>query len=71
MHTCSYTKSDDVSEIYSSQEVRKAHPCNQSLSKLLGMHDFILEGCEAFRSVVTGGGKAQGEGVTFSSPLGC
>jgi hypothetical protein len=45
--------------------VRNAHPCALSLSKLLGVPRITLEGCDAFRGVVTGGGEAGGRGATF------
>jgi hypothetical protein len=50
-------KSDAVSEMYSSQDVRKVHPCALSLSKLHGMPSLSLEGCNACRVVVTSGGE--------------
>jgi hypothetical protein len=53
MCTCSSIKSDAVSKIYSSQEVRKAHPCDRSPSKLLGMPGLTLEGRDAFGMVIT------------------
>jgi hypothetical protein len=51
--------------MYSSQDVRNAHPCALSLSQLLGAPGLTLEGCDAFRGVVTGGGEAGGGGATF------
>jgi hypothetical protein len=65
MHTCSSTKSNAVSEIYSSQDMRKACPCALSPSKLLGMPGLTLEGCNAYRGVVTNGGETGGGGATF------
>jgi hypothetical protein len=66
MRTWSLTKSDWVSDMYSSQDVRNTCPCALSLSKLLGMPGLTLEGCDTFRGVVTGGGDARGEGVRCS-----
>jgi hypothetical protein len=66
MCTWSSTKSDWVSDMYSSQDVRNACPCALSLSKLLGMPGLTLEGCDAFRGVVTGGSEAGGGGARCS-----
>jgi hypothetical protein len=52
--------------MYSSQDVRNARPCALSLSKLLGTPGLTLEGCDAFRGVVTGGGEAGGGGARCS-----
>jgi hypothetical protein len=46
--------------MYSSQDMRNMCPCTLSLSKLLGAPRLTLEGCDAFRGVVTGGGEARG-----------
>jgi hypothetical protein len=40
-----------------------AHPCALSPSKLLGMPSITLEGCNAFREVVTGCGESGGGGA--------
>jgi hypothetical protein len=64
MCTWSLTKSDWVSGMYSSQDVRNVHPCALSPSKLLGAPGLTLEGCDAFRGVVTGG-ETGGGGATF------
>jgi hypothetical protein len=65
MHTCLSTKSDAVSEMYSSQDVMKVPPCALSPSGLLGMPSFTLEGCDACRVVVTSGGETGGGGDAF------
>jgi hypothetical protein len=52
--------------MYSSQDVRNPCPCALSPSKLLGTPGLTLEGCNAFRGVVTGGGEAGGGGVRCS-----
>jgi hypothetical protein len=54
-----------VSEMYSSQDVIKAHPCALSPSKLLGTPSLTLEGCNACRVVVTSGGETRGGGATL------
>jgi hypothetical protein len=54
---------DSVSYMYSSQDMRNVHPCTLSPPKLLGMPSLTLEGCDAFRGVVTGGGEAGGCGA--------
>jgi hypothetical protein len=46
--------------------VRNAHPCALSPSKLLGVPGLTLEGCDAFRRVVTGGSDAGGGGARCS-----
>jgi hypothetical protein len=56
-------KSDAVSEMCSSQDVRKVHPCALSPSKLLGIPGLTLEGCDACRVVVTSGGETGGGGL--------
>jgi hypothetical protein len=66
MCTWSLMKSDWVSDMYSLQDVRNACPCTLSLSKLLGAPVLTLEGCDAFREVVAGGGEAGGGGVRCS-----
>jgi hypothetical protein len=58
-------KSDAVSEIYSSQDMRKACPCTLSPSKLLGTPSLTLEGCDACRGVVTNGGETGSGGAMF------
>jgi hypothetical protein len=65
MRTWSLMKSDWVSDMYSSQDMRNAHPCALSPSKLLGAPWLTLEGCNAFRGVVTGGGEAGEGGAMF------
>jgi hypothetical protein len=56
--------------MYSSQDVGNARPCALSPLTLLGVPRLTLEGCDAFRGVVTGGGEAR-EGVQrFLPPLG-
>jgi hypothetical protein len=65
MQTCSSGKSDTASEIYSSQDVRKACPCTQSPLKLLGMPGLILKVCEMLRTVVTSGAGAGDSVATF------
>jgi hypothetical protein len=55
--------------MYSSQDVRNAHPCALSLSKLLGAPGLTLEGCNTFREVVTGGGEAGGGGAVRATLL--
>jgi hypothetical protein len=65
MRTWSLTKSNWDSNINSSQDVRNMHPCTLSLLKLLGAPGLTLEGCNAFRGVVAGGGEAGGGGATF------
>jgi hypothetical protein len=52
---------DAVSEIYSSQDMRKACPCALSLSKLLEMPGLTLEGYDTCRVVDT----SDVEGVTL------
>jgi hypothetical protein len=52
--------------MYSSQDVRNAHPCTLSPLKLLGTPGLTLEGCDTFRGVVTGGSEAGGCGVRCS-----
>jgi hypothetical protein len=52
--------------MYSSQDVWNARPCALSWSKLLRMPGLTLEGCDAFRGVVTGGGEAGGGGARCS-----
>jgi hypothetical protein len=53
MSTCLLMKSNAVSKMYSSQDVRKACPCALSPSKWLGMPGLTLEGCDACRGVIT------------------
>jgi hypothetical protein len=65
MRTWSSMKSDWVSDMYSSQDVRNARPCALSPSKLLGTPSLTLEGCDSFRGVVTGGSEAGGGGAMF------
>jgi hypothetical protein len=64
MCTWSSMKSDWVSNMYSSQDVRNAHPYALSPSKLLGVPSLTLEGCDASRGVVTGG-ETGGGGAMF------
>jgi hypothetical protein len=65
MRTWSSMKSDWESDMYSSQDMRNAHPCALSPSRLLGVPRLTLEGCDAFRGVVIGGGEARGGGAIF------
>jgi hypothetical protein len=51
--------------MYSLQDMRNMCPCALSPSKLLGAPGLTLEGCDAFRGVVTGGCEAGGGGATF------
>jgi hypothetical protein len=70
MRTCLLTKSDGVSEMYSSQDMRKARPCALSPSKLLGTPSLTLEGCDACRVVVaSGGGTGGGGAMLFATSM--
>jgi hypothetical protein len=56
MHTWSSGKSNPVSDIYSSHDVRNAQPCTLLLLKLLGAPSLIHEVCAIFGVVVAGDG---------------
>jgi hypothetical protein len=64
MHTWSSTKSDWVSNIYSSQDVRNTRPCALSLSKLLGTPGLTLEGCDSFRDGYRWGDQGRGGDIS-------